>query len=69
MPLSCTAYACSNYNQKEEKTSFYTFPNNNAVLRQKWINACKRVNKDGIPWNSQGKNVYICGKHFTVEPP
>ena len=33
-------------------------------LRQKWINACKRVNKDGAPWNSQGKSCYICGKHF-----
>ena len=64
MPLSCAAYGCSNYNQKEEKSGFYRFPNNNAVLRKKSINACKCVNKDGTPWNRQGKNVYICGKHF-----
>ena len=49
MPLSCAAYGCSNHSQKEEKTGFYRFPNNNAALRQKWINACKRVNKDGAP--------------------
>ena len=49
MPQSCAAYGCSNRNQKEEKTGFYRFPNNNAVLRQKWIHACKRVNKDGTP--------------------
>ena len=46
MPLSCTAYGCLNHNQKEEKTGFYRFPNNNAVLIQKWINTCKRVNRN-----------------------
>ena len=25
-PLSCAAYGCSNHNQKEEKTGFYSFP-------------------------------------------
>ena len=64
MPLSCAAYGCSNQNQKEDKTGFYRFPNNNTVLRQKWINVCKHVKKDGTPWNPQGKNVYITGKHF-----
>ena len=59
----CVAYGRSNHNQTEENTSFYRFPNN-AVLRQKWINACKRANKDRTQWNPQGKNVYICGKHF-----
>ena len=49
MPLSCAAYGCSNHNQKEDKTGFYRFPNNNAVLRQKWINACKHVKKR---WNT-----------------
>ena len=63
MPLSCAAYGCSNHNQREEKTGFYRFPNS-AVLKQKWINASKHTNKDGTPWNLQGKNVYICGKHF-----
>ena len=48
MPLSCAAYGCSNHNQKEEKTGFYRFPNK-AVLRQKWINACKRVNTYHLP--------------------
>ena len=65
MPLRCAVYGCSNDKPKEEKTGFYRFPNNNAALRQKWINACKRVNKDGPTWNPQGKNVYIPGKHFT----
>ena len=64
MPLTNAAYVCSNHNQKEVKTGFHRFPNNNAVLRQKWINACKRINKDGTPWNPQGKDIYICGKHF-----
>ena len=35
MPLSCAAYGRSNHNQKEEKSGFYRFSNNNAVLRQK----------------------------------
>ena len=64
IPLSCAVYGCSNHNQKEETNEFYRFPDNSAVLRQKWINACKRVNKDGTPWNPQGKDVYIWGKHF-----
>ena len=64
IPLSCTVYGCSNHNQKEETNEFYRFPDNNAVLRQKRRNACKRVNKDGTPWNSQEQNVYICGRHF-----
>ena len=64
MPLSCAAYGCSNHSQKEEKTGFYRFPNNNAALRQKWINACKLVNKDGTPYNPLGKNFYICEKLF-----
>ena len=64
IPLSCVVYGCSNHNQKKEKTGFYRISNNNAVLRQKWINACKHVNKDGTPWNPQRKKVYICGKHF-----
>ena len=48
------AYGHSNHNQTEENTSFYRFPNN-AVLTQKWINACKRANKDETQWNPQGK--------------
>ena len=55
MPLSCAAYGCSNHNQREEKTGFYRFPNNSAS---------KHTNKDGTPWNLQGKNIYMCGKHF-----
>ena len=48
MLLSCAAYCCSNHNQKEEKAVFYRFPNK-AVLRQKWTNACKRVNTYHLP--------------------
>ncbi len=48
----------------ERKVGMFRFPNNNPERRQKWITACKRQNKDGIPWNPQGKNVYLCGDHF-----
>ncbi|XP_057299015.1 uncharacterized protein LOC130629708 [Hydractinia symbiolongicarpus] len=35
-----------------------------------WISACKRKNKDGTAdWNPTGKNVYLCGKHFTTGKP
>lgn len=64
MPLSCAAYGCTNHNKMENKPSFCCFPNNNPERRQKWIAACKRINKDGSPWNPQGKNVFLCGKHF-----
>ena len=64
MVLSCVAYGCSNHNRMINKPGFYRFPNNNPELRKRWINACKRVNKDGSPWNPTSKNVYICGDHF-----
>lgn len=64
MVLSCSAYGCSNHNRMINKPGFYRLPNNNPGLRKRWINACKRVNKDGSPWNPTSKNVYLCGDHF-----
>ena len=45
----------------ENKPGFYRFPNaeKNPDLRQSWVNACKRKNADGTPWNPKGNNVYI----------
>ncbi|XP_057310310.1 uncharacterized protein LOC130648287 [Hydractinia symbiolongicarpus] len=68
MPNSCAAFGCSNHNLMENKPGFYRFPNNNPERRKMWISACKRKNKDGTAdWNPTGKNVYLCGKHFTTE--
>ena len=64
MPLSCVAYGCTNHNRMSSKPGFFRFPNNDPDLRQKWINACKRQNEDGTPWNPRGPNVFICGDHF-----
>ncbi len=64
MVNSCAAYGCANHNKMENKPGFFRFPNNNPELRRKWIQACKRINKDGSPWNPKGPNVYLCGKHF-----
>ena len=49
---------------RKKKPGFSRFPNNDPNLRQKWVNACKRVKKNGKPWNPSAKNVYICGYHF-----
>ncbi|XP_033103171.1 uncharacterized protein LOC117105976 [Anneissia japonica] len=48
----------------KNKPRFFRFPNNNAVLRQKWIAACRRKNADGSRWNPTGRNIYLCAKHF-----
>ena len=69
MPLSCAAYGCTNHNQMEKKFSSFRFPNNNLERRERWINACKRVNKDESPWNPTSKNVYLCGEHFISKYP
>ncbi|XP_057294426.1 THAP domain-containing protein 7-like [Hydractinia symbiolongicarpus] len=70
MPNSCAAFGCSNHNLMENKPGFYRFPNNNPERRKMWISACKRKNKDGTAdWNPTGKNVYLCGKHFTTGKP
>ena len=64
MPLSCAAYGCSNHNKMTWKPGFFRFPNNDPDLRERWVNACRRKNKDGSAWNPKGKNVYLCGDHF-----
>ena len=51
---------------RKKKTGIFQVPNNDPKLRQKWINACKRVKKNGKPWNPSAKNVYICGYHFAT---
>ena len=47
MPLSCDAYGCSNHNEMTQKHGFFRFPNNDPDLRERWVNACRRKNKDG----------------------
>ncbi|XP_033110995.1 52 kDa repressor of the inhibitor of the protein kinase-like [Anneissia japonica] len=64
MPLYCEAVGCTNNSRMKNKPRFFRFPNNNAVLRQKWIAACRRKNADGSKWNPTGRNVYLCTKHF-----
>ncbi|XP_033110985.1 52 kDa repressor of the inhibitor of the protein kinase-like [Anneissia japonica] len=51
----------------KNKQRFFRFPNNNAVLRQKWIAACRRKNADGSRWNPTGRNVYLCTKYFITD--
>ena len=69
MVLNCAAYGCTNHNRMPNKPGFFRFPNNNPELRQKWINACKRINKDGSNWNPTTKHLYICVVHFIEERP
>lgn len=71
MPTSCVAYGCSNHNMMENKPGFFRFPNGekNSELRKRWVNACRRKNSDGTPWNPAGNNVYICGAHFISGKP
>ena len=64
MLLNYVTYDGHNHNQKENKPGFFSFPNNDPELRLKWIIVCKREEKNGKPWNSSGKNVYICGDLF-----
>lgn len=66
MPLSCAAYGCSNHNQMKNKPGFFRFPNKNIDLRNRWINACKRINPDRTQWVPKGKNFYLCGVHFVT---
>ena len=69
MPNSCSAFGCTNHKKKKNKPGFFRFPNNNPERRRKWIQACKRVNKDGTPWEPKGKNVYLYGEHFITKRP
>lgn len=62
----CSAFGCSN----NEKTSvMHRFPSDNAFnhdRRKKWINHCRRKEKDGKPWKPS-KSAVLCdvSSYFT----
>ena len=61
MPVSCSAYGCSNHHFKETNIIFHRFPLKDKELCQKWVIATKR---DGfVPTEAS----YICSDHFTKD--
>lgn len=59
---NCAVYGCNNYSQKTKGTviKYYKFPSN-VDLQNKWVNACKRLDKINLT------NARICSEHFTQD--
>ncbi|KAK5648062.1 hypothetical protein RI129_002954 [Pyrocoelia pectoralis] len=57
MPVSCSAYGCTNRFSKEKKIQFFGFPKNPEKL-QSWLNRMRR--EDWTPT----KYSKICSDHF-----
>ena len=63
MPKSCCAVGCHNHNQMERRISLFTFPKNDEQRKERWIEACNRINPDGTEWRPSRQAV-LCEDHF-----
>ncbi|XP_064454854.1 uncharacterized protein LOC135366128 [Ornithodoros turicata] len=70
MPHRCAAVGCTNSSKKAPKKRFFRFPAGNlhAAKRKKWVQAMRRVNEDGSPWEPTA-NSRVCSDHFVTGAP
>ncbi len=62
--LYCSVVNCHrNTKAHNDKVRFFKFPSNNPEKRQLWIQALKRVNPDGTPWQPT-ESSRVCSDHF-----
>ncbi len=62
--LYCSVVNCHrNTKADNDKVRFFKFPANNPEKRQLWIQALKRVNPDGSPWQPTASS-RVCSDHF-----
>jgi len=65
MPKTCVVKNCKSVGAKDSRIRGLTFHRLPAepVIRQKWLDNIRRVNKDGTPWVPY-KSATVCSKHF-----
>ncbi|XP_075530614.1 uncharacterized protein LOC142563841 isoform X2 [Dermacentor variabilis] len=61
----CCVFDCHNQEGFDKSVTFYTFPSRSyeTERRQRWIQAVRRIEPDGRPWQPNA-NTRICSRHF-----
>ncbi|XP_070383549.1 uncharacterized protein [Dermacentor albipictus] len=61
----CCVFDCHNQEGVDSSVTFYSFPTRSyeTERRQRWIQAVRRVEPDGRPWQPNA-NTRICSRHF-----
>ncbi|CAN7988685.1 unnamed protein product [Ixodes pacificus] len=70
MPHRCSAVGCTNSSKNASNARFYRFPavSLHPKKRAKWIQALRRQNPDGTPWEPT-VNSRVCSAHFVGGKP